>query len=345
MEPTRLKQAIDTNDLQLVTELMTADPTLHRAPLGYGKNGPLTWVAECRVPWEPPSPERLAMARWMIDNGSDVHQGDDGPLMRASLNGDRVPMMALLVHNGADVNAEWNGNFPILWAPCESIDPVALQWLLDHGANPNTPKQGRNVTGLDYLLGTYARSPEMTTCIDLLLAAGGTTKYNLPGVLATIQNDVNQLSKILDADAALIHHHFPELDCGSTGARRLLLQAGTLLHVAAEFGSPDAARLLITRGADVNARGASGQSPVFHSVTQYNDAGLDITKLLIANGADLSLKAKLPGAYDRPDDFPECTPLSYAISFPGDEFPGSNTQTIKLLTQVTTRHSKIVIYP
>ena len=78
----QLEQAIDSNDLDRVTALMTRNPALHRAPLGYGKDGPLTWVAECRVPWEPPSPARLAMAAWMIEHGSDVHQGGDGPLMR-----------------------------------------------------------------------------------------------------------------------------------------------------------------------------------------------------------------------------------------------------------------------
>src|SRR5712691_7316543 len=82
----QLKQAIDTNDIVRVKTMMMRNPSLHRAPLGYGKDGPLTWVAECRVPWEPPSPARLAMAKWMIDNGSDVHQGGDGPLMRAALN-------------------------------------------------------------------------------------------------------------------------------------------------------------------------------------------------------------------------------------------------------------------
>ena len=29
------------------------------------------------------------MAAWMTENGSDVHQGGDGPLMRAALNADR----------------------------------------------------------------------------------------------------------------------------------------------------------------------------------------------------------------------------------------------------------------
>src|SRR5260370_22270342 len=69
-----LKQAIDTNLFERVKALLTRNPELHRAPLGYRNNGPLTWVAECRIPWERPGPVRLAMAQWMIDNGSDVHQ-------------------------------------------------------------------------------------------------------------------------------------------------------------------------------------------------------------------------------------------------------------------------------
>src|ERR1700736_6159829 len=63
----QLKQAMDTNDIVRVKTIMTHNPTLHRAPLGYGKDGPLTWVAECRVPWESPGPVRLAMAEWMLE--------------------------------------------------------------------------------------------------------------------------------------------------------------------------------------------------------------------------------------------------------------------------------------
>ena len=46
----QLKAAIDANDLEEVKRLMTHHPELHRTPLGDGKAGPLTWVAECRVP-------------------------------------------------------------------------------------------------------------------------------------------------------------------------------------------------------------------------------------------------------------------------------------------------------
>jgi ankyrin repeat protein len=315
----QLKQAIDRNDLERVKTMMTRDPSLHRAPLGYGKDGPLTWVAECRVPWEPPGSIRLEMATWMIENGSDVHQGGDGPLMRAALRGDRIPMMALLVARGADVNAEWHGNFPIVFAPCESLDPDALKWLLDRGANPNCANARGRGTALDYVIGTYARSPDrMSACIDVLLDAGGQTKYNAPGVLEMLRRRVDRLAERLDADPELAHRRFPELDCGSTGGRRLLLQGATLLHVAAEFGCLEAARLLLDRGADVNARatvdgaGVGGQTAVFHAATQFADLGLPMLELLVDRGADLNIRVKLPGHYERPDEVVECTPLAYA---------------------------------
>jgi hypothetical protein len=103
--------------------------------------------------------------------------------MRAALNGYRIPMMELLVSHGADVNALWHGHFPIIFAPCESLAPAAHSWLLDR-ANPNCrdprqsaaghPYQG---TALDYLVASNARSAQrLSTCIDILLEAGGATK-------------------------------------------------------------------------------------------------------------------------------------------------------------------------
>ncbi len=244
----QLKQAIDRNDLDRVQGLMTRNPALHRAQLGYGKNGPLTWVAECRVPWEAPGPARLAMARWMIENGSDVHQGGDGPLMRAALRGERIPMMELLVAHGADVNAEWNGDFPILFAPCESINPDAIRWLLEHGADPNCAKPGRRDTALDYLIGSYGRTPELARCIDLLAGGGGVTRYDLPGVLELLRGRLDRLGEQLDANPELAKRRFAELDCGSTGGRRLLLKGATLLHVAAGVRQRGMRRIAVGAG-------------------------------------------------------------------------------------------------
>jgi ankyrin repeat protein len=323
----QLKLAIDTNDFERVKSLMKRNPALHRAPLGYNKNGPLTWVAECRVPWEPPSAERLSMAKWMIENGSDVHQGSDGPLMRAALFGHRIPMMELLLSHGADVNAEWHGYFPILFAPCETAEPAPIKWLLEHGANPNCAKPGRKYPGtaLDYVISTYGRSPQLGACIDLLLDAGGVTKHNVPPVLDLLRGQLDLLAEQLDADPALVHRRFPELDFGVTGARLLTLRGATLLHVAAEYGNVEAAKLLLDRGADVNARamldeaGVGGQTPIFHAVTQFHDWGLPVARLLVERGADLSVRVKLPGHYERLGEVVECTPLGYAVRFPGEE--------------------------
>ena len=304
----QLKQAIDTNDIARVKTMMTRNPALHSAPLGYGKDGPLTWVAECRVPWEPPGPVRLAMAEWMIAHGSDVHQGGDGPLMRAALNGYRIPMMELLVSHGADVNALWHGHFPIIFAPCESwIRPLCngfsitaqIRTVATRVQMGGHPYPG---TALDYLIAGYARSVErLSACIDILLEAGGETRYDAPAVLALLRGRLDSLAELIDADPALVNRRFPELDCGRPADAASLLQGGTLLHVAAEYGNLAAAALLLDRGADVNARatvddaGIGGQTAIFHAVTQFDDGGLPVTQLLLERGADLDRSREASG--------------------------------------------------
>jgi ankyrin repeat protein len=95
--------------------------------------------------------------------------------------------------------------------------------------------------------------------------------------------------------------------------------------VAAEYGNVDAASLLLDRGADVNGKaqinesGVGGQTPVFHAATQLNDWGLKVIELLVERGADLSIRARIPGHYERPDEVVDCTPLEYAVMFPGQE--------------------------
>jgi hypothetical protein len=342
-ETAQLEQAIDTNDVARVQALMTRNPALHRAPLGYGGDGPLTWVAECRVPWEPPAAARLAMAAWMLENGSDVHQGGDGPLMRAALAGYRIPMMEILVSRGADVNALWHGHFPIVFAPCESWDPEALAWLLEHGADPNRRDPRQSVLGepfpgtaLDYLLGSYARSPQrLAACIDTLLAAGGETRYDDGAVLELLRGRLETLAGMIHADPSLVGRRFPGLDCGMTGGRRLTLAGATLLHVAAEYGSAEAATLLLDHGADVNAAaavgedGVGGQTALFHAVTQFGDAGLAVMEVLLDRGAGLALRARVPGDYERPGEVVECTALGYALRFGGAD----HRRTVTLLRE------------
>jgi hypothetical protein len=167
----RLKAAIDSEGFDEIKRLMTADPSLHRAPMGYGNDGPLTWVAECRIPRRAPSQTRLAIARWMIENGSDVHQGGDGPLMRACLDDERLPMLELLIEYGADVNARWHGDYPIACAPCECLAPGILRRLLELGADL-TPTDGMYANP-SWLLGTYGRDAVgKAKCLEIFADAG-----------------------------------------------------------------------------------------------------------------------------------------------------------------------------
>jgi hypothetical protein len=94
-------------------------------------------------------------------------------------------MTELLVRHGANVNAEWHGYFPIIFAACETVDATALKWLINQGANPNCadPERKYPGTALDYVISSYWRSAELSVCIDLLLEAGGVTKYDVPSVL------------------------------------------------------------------------------------------------------------------------------------------------------------------
>ena len=329
----KLKSAIDANDFAQVMQLLKSTPELISAPIGYGKQGPLTWAAECRGVATPPSEARLEIARFLIDASADIHERGDGPLMRAALNGGRIPMMELLVSRGADVNALWQGNYPILFAPCESVQPASIKWLLDHGADPNIQGNYDSVSSrpLDFVLGSYGRTPKLKECIELLIQAGGTGACGDFASMPIHRGRLDLLELAIDADPELVHRRFLEFNYGTTGARNLTLTGCTLLHVAAEFGELDAAKLLVERGADVNATslvdadGVGGQTPIFHAVTQYDEYALETARYLIEQGADLSVRAKIASAYDLPGETVFVTPLGYAVRFPAAHWETGKT--------------------
>ena len=328
-----LKTAIDANDLPAVRRLMARYPDLHRARMGYNDNGPLTWVAECRVPRVAPSATRLAMAAWMIENGSDIHQGGDGPLMRAALDDDRIPMMELLVRYGADVNALWNGNYPIVCAPCETLQPAALRWLLERGADPK-------IVSADYgspfamIIATYARNPEgKHGCLEAFAANG----FNLPDTppMAVHRGSIALLEKHLQRDPHLLQRHFTLDDIypASLGIRPgdglhgTHLEGATLLHMAVEYEEEEIARWLITQGADVDARAQNeevqGATPLYHAVVACGEKTDTMARLLLDHGANPNVHADLHKQLrhmgdperEKMHEFLDVTPLAYARQF------------------------------
>jgi ankyrin repeat protein len=161
---------------------------------------------------------------------------------------------------------------------------------------------------------------QSTSCEKLVVS-----RNNELGVIATIRGDSDSVKELLHGDRSFIERTYPSLNIGTTAGRMLTLKGATLLHVAAEFGQVEVARLLLNAGADVNASaftdsdGQGGQSPIFHAATQNGDFGVDVVRLLISRGANLNLRCRLPGHYERPEEVFEGTVLDYARLFPGTE--------------------------
>jgi ankyrin repeat protein len=332
----QLKLAIDANDLQEVKRLMTRHPELHGAPLGYGKNGPLTWVAECRVPRVPPGETRIAMARWMIENGSDVHQGGDGPLMRAALDDSKLPMTELLVAHGADVNAPWGGTYPVILAPLETFAPRTLQWLLDHGADLHAA--AKYCCPIEMLTCIYSRGAKAKNACFEIVGAAGFALADTP-MMALHRGRLDLLQEHLDRDPSLLERRYThgEIFFNRDGAPgdaypSTPVSGGTLLHLALEFDDIDVARWLIERGADVNARatvdaeGFGGHTPLFHTVVTLAWSRDDSrARLLLDHGADPNARATFPQdamfhGNASTDALHGVTPVGYARRHPDQRF-------------------------
>lgn len=299
----QLKDAITANDLERVSAMMSRNPQLHRAPIGYGQNGPLTWVAECRG--VPCSPERLAIARWMLENGSDVHQGGDGPLMRAALADERIPMMELLVAYGADVNARWSGTYPILCGACECLAGESLRWLITHGADMDVESDNYG-TCVEMLIGTYSRGPEgKHACLEVFAEAGFAFPDTAP--LAIHRGRIDLLAACLEREPSVLERRFAESEIypaalgirPGRGLHGTPLAGVTLLHMAVEFQELEIAAWLIERGADVNARAAidgagfGGHTPLFHTTVTLPPRTDALARLLLRNDADPNVRTTL----------------------------------------------------
>ena len=129
--------------------------------------------------------------------------------------------------------------------------------------------------------------------------------------------DVNEGDE--DGDTPLIY----ALEEGHKEVARLLITKGadvntkrdfaktSPLHFAAIYDLKEIATLLIAKGANVNARSSRGWTPLMVAARRGK---VDIADLLIANGADVN-------AMSRYGSFSLGTPLSWAENYP-QKYPG-----------------------
>lgn len=189
--------------------------------------------------------------------------------------------------------------------------PERIQSLVDAGLDLRESIEGK--APLTWLAEMYTRSDRLPDCVRLLLQHGAVADD--PAVMPVLLDDGDGMHSMVRSNPALLWHQ-TSMRCAFTP-----LLGATLLHVAAEYGSLNAARVLVECGADVNAqaalddRGLNGHTPLFHTVNSNANRSAPVMELLLEAGAraDTRLAGIVWGR-----GFPwetvcfDVTPISYA---------------------------------
>lgn len=186
-----------------------------------------------------------------------------------------------------------------------------IRAALDAGLDPRTPI--RDKSPVNWLTEMYSRGDDFPKCLRLLLDRGAV--LDDPVVAPVLLDDTEALRAAIQADPSLLDHRTTMVSAFTP------LVGASLLHVAAEYGNVNVARVLIETGADVNATaaldgyGLNGHTPIFHTVNSSHNRSAPILKLLLDAGAksDVAVRGITWGkGFDWETTLFDVTPTSYA---------------------------------
>ena len=196
------------------------------------------------------------------------------PLIIAASDDSGMPVVRMLVENGADVNAADSGpplaagatprpNLTPLLAASSSSNAEMVRYLLTQGARMDV----KDAAGRSPLMNAAGEGSMET--MKLLLAKGA---------------DVNVVS---DKEA------FPKVKNGT-----IALGSFTALNVAVVFGTPERVKLLLDAGARIDEPDVRGMTPLMLAIAS-DHSNPETVRLLLNRGADTKIKSKAgDDAYD-----------------------------------------------
>lgn len=186
-----------------------------------------------------------------------------------------------------------------------------IRAALDEGLDPRATIRGKSL--VNWLTEMYSRGENFSKCLRTLLDRGAV--LDDPAVAPVLLNDPERLEAAMRANPALLEYRTTMVSAFTP------LVGATLLHVAAEYGHADVARVLIEMGADVDAAasvdeyGLNGHTPLFHTVNSSHNHAAPVMKMLLDAGAraDVALRGIVWGrGFEWETTIFDVTPISYA---------------------------------
>ena len=240
----------------------------------------------------------LEVIQLLLDKGADVNAqgGEYGTALQATaieFDEDlRVEAIRLFLDRGVDVNAQGGIYGTALQAAAYTNKPEVVRLLLENGADANV-QSGEYGTALQAAAAAYDTNVEV---IQLLLDKG-----------ADANTHGGKFGTALQAAAAVYKSEFViwEPDNGVAAFNRkvetirLLLdkgadinarggEYGTALQAAAYRGKVELIHLFLDKGANVNAQGGEYGTALQAAAASSGDSMIEIIELLLDKGADIN---------------------------------------------------------
>jgi ankyrin repeat protein len=237
--------------------------------------------------------DRRDIAEMLLAAGADAKAGDRygvTPLYLACVNGNAA-LVEKLLEAGADANAVDPAGETALMTAARTGIPAAMRVLLDRGARVDARDPEFQQTAL-----MIAVREHHAEAVDLLLARGAAVNAQTRKGTAPAFAPPCKGTGCGSEGVGINRGGLP--DRGRRGEARGGL---TPLLYAARDGRPEAARLLVAGGADLEMPEANGIRPLLMAVLNNN---LDVARLLVEKGANVNA-----------DDFWGRSPLWAAVEY------------------------------